>query len=102
MGWRVSLTEQADHDKEDAVAFLAAKNQAAAERLGLDLVDSIFRLADFPLQGMPIRGRPGYRRILHRPWHLNFYRVDAASQIVEIVRIWDGRRNPSDLKLRPS
>jgi plasmid stabilization system protein ParE len=51
MGWRVSLTEQADHDMEDALAFLAAKNQAAAERLGLDLVDSIFRLADFPLQG---------------------------------------------------
>jgi plasmid stabilization system protein ParE len=50
MGWRVSLTEQADHDLEDAVAFLAAKNQAAAERLGLGLVDSIFLLADFPLQ----------------------------------------------------
>lgn len=100
MGWSVSLTEQADRDLEDAVAFLAASSPAAAERLGLGLVDSIFRLADFPLQGMPVRGRPGYRRVLHRPWHLIFYRVDEAAQIVEVVRIWDGRRNPADLNLR--
>jgi len=99
MGWRIAITEQAYHDLEAAVAFLAAKSPAAAERLGLGLVDSIFRLADFPFHGMAVQARLGYRRVLHRPWHLIFYRVDEATQTVEVVRIWDGRRNPADLNL---
>lgn len=99
MGWRIALTEQADHDLKATVAFLAAKSPAAAERLGMGLVDSIFRLVDFPFHGMAIQARPGYRRTLHRPWHLIFYRLDETAQIVEIVRIWDGRRNPADLTL---
>ena len=81
------------------MSFLAAKSPAAAECLGLGLVDSIFRLSDFPLHGMAVQARPGYRRILHRPWHLIFYRLDEATQTVEIVRIWDGRQNPAALNL---
>ena len=99
MLWSVALNEQAERDLEDVVAFLAVNNEAAAERLGLGLADSIFQLAHFPQRGKPVRARIGYRRILHKPWHLIFYRVDEAAQRVEIVRIWDGRRNPSDLKV---
>lgn len=99
MGWRVALTEQANSDLEAAVVFLAAKSPAAAERLGLGLVDSIFGLADFPLKGMPVHARAGYRRLLHRPWHLIFYRVDETAETVEIVRIWDARQNPNSLSL---
>ena len=79
------------------MAFLVRKSPAAAERLGLGLVESIFGLADFPMRGMPIKTRPSYRRILHQPWHVIFYRLDEAAHTVEIVRIWDGRRNPTDL-----
>ena len=99
MGWCIALTEQADRDLEAAAAFLAAKSPAAAERLGIGLVDTIFRLADFPLHGMTVQARPSYRRVLHRPWHLIFYRLDEATQTVEVVRIWDGRQNPADLNL---
>ncbi|MFA6286607.1 MAG: type II toxin-antitoxin system RelE/ParE family toxin [Opitutaceae bacterium] len=97
MVWRVALTKQAERDLEEAVAFLAAKSPAAAERLGLGLVDTIFELENLPRKGAPLVARPGYRRVLHRPWHLIFYRVDESAGRVEIIRIWDGRRNPRNL-----
>jgi plasmid stabilization system protein ParE len=97
MVWRIALTPLAERDLEEAVAFLAAKSPAAAERLGLGLVDTIFELVNLPHKGAPLLARPGYRRVLHRPWHLIFYRVDESAGLVEIVRIWDGRKNPKNL-----
>jgi plasmid stabilization system protein ParE len=38
--WRVALSDQADRDLERVVAFLARKNPAAAERIGLEIVRS--------------------------------------------------------------
>jgi len=99
MGWSVSLSERAEHDLEQVVAFLAQKSPTAAERLGLAMVATVFSLDKLPHVGAPVRGRPGYRRILHRPWFLIYYRVDEVRQAVEIVRIWDGRQNPSAFKL---
>jgi plasmid stabilization system protein ParE len=99
MVWNVALTEQAERDLESAVAFLASPSPLAAERLGLGLIDAIFNLARFPLLGAPVHARPGYRRMVHHPWHVILYRVDEAEQRVEIVRIWDGRQNPNKLIL---
>jgi plasmid stabilization system protein ParE len=99
MGWRVALNEQADLDLEHVVAFLAQRNPVAAERLGLKLVDTIFSLQQMPFRGVAVRGRPGYRRILHQPWFLIFYRINEAQQSIEIVRIWDARQDPSAFKL---
>ena len=99
MGWRVALNDRAELDLEQAVAFLARKNPAAAERLGLKLVDTIFSLTELPHRGVGVRGRPDYRRIQHRPWFVIFYRVNDAQRGVEIVRIWDARQNPVLLAL---
>lgn len=95
MGWRVTLSERADLDLGQAVEFLARKSPEAAERLGLSLVDSIFSLTEMPHRGVAVRGRPGYRRILHPPWFLIFYRLDEPGQRVEIVRVWDARQDPA-------
>jgi plasmid stabilization system protein ParE len=75
MVWSVALTEHAERDLEQAVAFLARKNPEAAERGGLGLVAPIFSLDRMPHRGPAVRGRPGYRRILHRPWFLIVYRL---------------------------
>jgi plasmid stabilization system protein ParE len=99
MGWRVALNERADLDLEHVVAFLARKNPVAAERLGLKLVDTIFSLQQMPNRGVAVGGRPGYRRILHQPWFLIFYRINEAQQSIEIVRIWDARQDPGAFKL---
>ncbi len=99
MGWRVALSERADLDLEHVVAFLARKNPGAAERLGLQLVDTIFSLQQMPHRGAAVRGRPGYRRILHQPWFLIFYRINEVQQSIEIMRIWDARQDPDAFRL---
>jgi plasmid stabilization system protein ParE len=99
MGWCVALNERADFDLEQVVSFLARKNPVAAERLGLKLVDTIFSLQQMPYRGVEVRGRPGYRRILFQPWHLVFNRINEERQSIEIVRIWDARRDPGSFEL---
>lgn len=100
MGYKVILAARANDDLAKIVRFLAQKNPAAAERLGHALLDEALSLAHLPGRGVAVRGRPGYRRILHRPWFLIYYRVDEAKRLIEVARIWDGRQNPADFRLR--
>ena len=98
MGWHVALTDEAEADLEAVVAFLAAKSPAAAERIGLELVDLIFTLDQLPNRGAPVRKRPSLRKLAHRHY-LVIYRVNEAQNLVEIIRIWDGRQDPQSLRL---
>lgn len=98
MGWQVALTAEAETDLENAVAFLAQKSSTAAERIGLELVDLIFSLDHLPHRGSPVQNRPFLRKIAHRHY-LVIYRINEAVSVVEIVRIWDNRRNPASLRL---
>jgi len=51
-----------------------------------------------PRRGAPVRRRPGMRKLSHR-YFLIFYQVNEARQWVEVVRIWDGRKDPAALHL---
>ena len=97
MGFEVILSAQAGRDLESIVRFLAQRNPAAAERLGNALIDDALSLADFPLRGGLLRERPGFRRIVYRPWFVILYRVDETRALVEIVRFWDARQDPATL-----
>jgi plasmid stabilization system protein ParE len=99
MGYHVVLARQADRDLETIVSFLAQKNSAAVEWLGHALLGSALSLREFPRRGIAVRGRQGYRRIVHRPWFLIFFRVDETRQLVEVARIWDARQDPALLTL---
>ena len=99
MGYHVVLSAQADRDLEQIVRFLAQKNQTAAARLGYALLDEALALTHLPGRGVAVRGRPGYRRILHSPWFLIYYRIDETQRVIEVARIWDARQNPDDLAL---
>lgn len=99
MGYKVILAARANADLETIVRFLAQKNPAAAERLGHALLDEALSLTHLPNRGVAVRERPGYRRILHRPWFLIYYRIDEAKRLIEIARIWDGRQNPAIFRL---
>jgi plasmid stabilization system protein ParE len=99
VGYQVTFAAQADRDLGTVVRFLAQKNPAAAERLGNALIDEARSLANLPNRGLAVRKRPGYRRILHRPWFLIFYRVDEARRLVEVARIWDARQDPDAFRL---
>jgi plasmid stabilization system protein ParE len=98
MGFKVGLTEAAQEDLGAAVRFLAERNAEAAARIGNEILDVALSLAVMPLRGAPVRRRPGLRKLSHR-YYLIFYRVDDDRQWVEVVRIWDGRQNPSALTL---
>lgn len=99
MGYKVTLAARANADLETIVRFLAQKNPAAAERLGHALLDEALSLTHLPNRGVAVRERPGYRRILHRPWFLIYYRIDETKRLIEIARIWDGRQNPANFRL---
>lgn len=99
MGCKVVLAARANADLEMIVRFLAQKNPAAAERLGHALIDEALSLARLPHRGVAVRERPGYRRILRRPWFLIYYRIDESKRLIEIARIWDGRQNPISFRL---
>jgi len=98
MGWQVALTETAEADLEAAVAFIARKNSAAAERIGLELVALIFALDELPGRGAPVKKRPGLRKIAHRHY-LVIYRINEAQNLVEVIRVWDARQDPKKLIL---
>ena len=98
MVWRIALTDTAEADLEAAVAFLSQFSPEAAERIGLELVALIFSLDQLPNRGAPVKARPGLRKLSHRDY-LIYYRVNEPARLVEVVRIWDGRKNPTNLML---
>ena len=98
MGFQVGLTEAAQADLGVVVRFLAAQNPEAAARIGNEILDAALSLTLFPRRGTPVRRRPGMRKLSFRHY-LIFYQVNEAAQWVEVVRIWDGRRDPSSLRL---
>ena len=98
MGWRVTLSEQAETDLQATVEFIATRNPDAAVRVGDELVDLILALDELPLRVTRVKARPRLRKLVHRHY-LIYYRPNESTRMVEIVRIWDGHRNPSDLKL---
>ena len=100
MGWRVALTETAESDLEAVVAFLAGLSPEAGERIGLELVERIFSLDQFPHRGTAVKARPGLRKLSHR-CYLIYYQVNDATRLVEMIRIWDGRRDPASLAFQP-
>jgi len=98
MVWRVALTDKAEADLEAAVVFLAGFSPEVAARIGLELVEIIFSLDQLPQRGAPVKARPGLRKLSHR-FYLIYYQVDEPARLVQVVRIWDGRRNPTSLAL---
>lgn len=100
MAYKVGLTEEARDDLGAAVRFIVAEGGSpeAALRVGNELLDAALALTLLPRRGSPVRRRPGMRKLSHRYW-LIFYQVNEAAQWVEVVRIWDGRKDPATLRL---
>ena len=73
------------------VAYVARDNAAAAERLGLDLLDAALALAELPRRGRPFRRNGRIRRIVHGNY-LIVYRLNEAEKTVEILRFWHAAR----------
>jgi plasmid stabilization system protein ParE len=65
MRYSVRLNDQAAADLADIVLFIARDNPAAAEKLGLALVETAFSLATFPYRGQQMKSRPKARKLIY-------------------------------------
>jgi plasmid stabilization system protein ParE len=91
MRYSVRLNNQAAADLADIVLFIARDNPAAAEKLGLALVETAFSLATFPYRGQQMKSRPKARKLIYGKY-LIVYEVREAHRHVEILRFLHGAR----------
>ena len=93
MDFTVFLSPEALHDLESIVAYVAPHNPAAAERLGNQLLDAAFSLANLPERGrvVPEFRLPDLREIIFRSYRV-IYRVSTKDKSVEIARFWHAAR----------
>jgi plasmid stabilization system protein ParE len=101
MDYRVIISKPALGDLGTIARFIAQGphgSQIVALKVGEELIALSESLATLPNRGTAVRDRPGLRKLSHR-YYLIFYRVAETTRIVDIVRIWDGRQNPTGLFL---
>jgi plasmid stabilization system protein ParE len=91
MAYQVILSPTAENDLDGIVAYIARDNGAAAERLGLDLLDAALALAELPRRSRPFWRNGRIRRIVHGNY-LIVYRLNEAEKTVEILRFWHAAR----------
>jgi plasmid stabilization system protein ParE len=96
MGFRVKVNVTAVADLAAIVSYVGEYNREAATRLGNALLDAALSLHEAPFKGSRHPHFVGVRRITLRPYKI-FYRVDVASQVVEILRFWHSSRSEPDL-----
>lgn len=94
MSLPVTRTDRAEADLAAALAYLDARNPAAADRLATAIRDRVERLRHQPLTGRARDDlRPGLRSVVVPPY-LVLYRVQPDALLV--VRILHGSRNLLD------
>jgi toxin ParE1/3/4 len=93
MDYQVVLSPRAIEDLRDIVLYIAPDRTAAAQRLGLALIEKTKVLAAFPLSGriVPEFGNQRIRELILSPYRI-VYRVNDASKTIEVARYWHGAR----------
>lgn len=92
MDFKVIFKDPFLADLEAIVRSIAVQNPEAARQLGILLVQTAESLSFFPERHPQVTQRPGIRRFVVKKYFKIFYRVQAESRQVEILRCWDGRR----------
>ena len=92
MDYKVVYKETFLSDLEEVLKRMAAKNPETARRLGVAILRTSESLNSFPERFPRVRNRPGVRRFVQQKYFKVFYRVVHDLKTVEILRVWDGRR----------
>jgi len=94
----VRWTRLADLDLQSAYTYLEERNPNAARRFAAEILQALEHIRTYPESGavaMDLLPRGRYRH-----WvcghHRLIYRVD--EDWIWLLRIWDSRRNPENLK----
>ena len=96
---RIRWARQASLDLELAHAYLEERNPEAACRFAAKILRAVEDLEQLPEMGVVSRDLkpPGRYRHVVCDHHRIIYRLD--TEVIWILRIWDTRRNPEDLKV---
>ena len=92
MDFKVIFEDAFIADLEAVVSSIAQHDRDAAYRLGNLIIRIAEGLSFFPERYPRLRRRPSIRRFVVKKYFKVFYRVQAHSRTVEILRCWDGRR----------
>ena len=92
MDFKVVFKDTFLADLEAIVRSIAVHNPEAARQLGLLLIQTAERLSFFPERHPRVAQRSGIRRFIVKKYFKVFYRVQAQTRCVEVLRCWDGRR----------
>jgi toxin ParE1/3/4 len=98
MDFQVGLTDEAIADLAGIVEFIAHDSAEAAERVGLELLATAESLHNLPHRGAAVKGRSDMRKVFRWSYAI-YYRIKPRERRVEVLRIWDARRDPLRLKL---
>lgn len=96
MGWQIVWTEPALAAFEEAILYIMKKDEDAAEKTRVAILDCVDRLVQFPHSGPRYESDPTgrSREVLCLPYRI-FYRLDESVKRIEILTVWHGsRREP--------
>ena len=93
MDYQVILSPRAIQDLQEVVRYISIDNPAAAERLGLQLIEKTRVLVSFPELGriVPEFGEATIRELIFKPYRI-VYRVSHERRLVEVARYWHAAR----------
>jgi len=88
----------ADLDLQAAYAYLAGYSPGAARRFAAEILEAVERIERYPEIGVIALDLLPANRYRHSVCghHRIIYRVEP--EVIWILRIWDSRRNPADLR----
>jgi len=92
MDFKVVFKDSFLEDLERIVKSIAIHDPSAAQNLGERVLRAAESLNFFPERHPKVRQRPGTRRFVVGKNFKVFYRIQHASRTIEILRLWDGRR----------
>ena len=93
MAYKLVWSPAARDDLHDIVVFIARDNPDRAMSFGYQLISDIDRLQEFPELGriVPEHRTDNLREIILRPYRI-VYRINHASKLCEIARVWHSAR----------
>lgn len=94
----VRWSRLADLDLQSAHAYLEEHSPSAARRFAAEILDALEHIQAHPEAGAVAADLlpPGRYRHWVCGRHRIIYRID--DDLIWVLRIWDSRRNPADLK----
>jgi plasmid stabilization system protein ParE len=96
MAYQLIYTKLAAKDLEAIVRHIAKDNQAAAGKVGLELVAIAESLTQMPYRGSRVRGRTDVYKVIRAPY-LVLYRIDESRAQIRLQRFWHAKRDDRQL-----